>query len=82
VITNAALAGFGIVTEEMETNNAEVSSSTRNRELELRVANSKHATEGFVGLDYLMLFCRTELHIRTKCLTVQSQNRHWQIDIP
>ena len=40
----AALTGSGIVIEEIETNSAEVSSSTKNTELELRVANSKHAT--------------------------------------
>jgi hypothetical protein len=40
----AAWTGSGTVIEEMETNSAEVSSSTKNKELELRVANSKHTT--------------------------------------
>jgi len=37
-----ALAG-GVAIEEIEMNSAEVSSSTKNKELDLRVANSKHA---------------------------------------
>jgi hypothetical protein len=49
----SAWAGVTII--EIETNSVEASSRTRNRELELREANSKHATSGFVCLDYLML---------------------------
>jgi hypothetical protein len=81
-VPGGAASTPGVQIEEIETNSAEVSSITRNMELELRVANSKHATDVFVGLDYLMLFCRTELHIRTKGLAVQSQNHRWRIDIP
>jgi hypothetical protein len=41
----AACASLGgVATVKIETNNAEVSSTASNRELTLRVANSKHAT--------------------------------------
>ena len=34
----------GIATEEIDTNSAEMSSTTRNKELDLRLVNSEHAT--------------------------------------
>lgn len=39
----AASTRVGTITDEMETNNAEVSNSTKNKELDVRPANSKHA---------------------------------------
>jgi hypothetical protein len=44
IVPGTAKTGLGTVIEEIETNSAEVSSSTTNRELELRGANSKHTT--------------------------------------
>jgi hypothetical protein len=64
-------------TKTIETNSAEVSSSTtRNRELTLRVVNSKHATHVSVGPDYLMLDTRTDSGARTRCFVTHPPYGH------
>ena len=70
-----------MVTNETEMNSADVSNTTRNRELELRVANSKHAT--MISQIYIItLHTRTDSAPCTKCLVIHSQHHCYRVEMP
>jgi hypothetical protein len=72
----------GVATEKIETNSAEVSSSiTSDKELTLRVVNSKHATHVFVGLDYLMLDTQTDSGACTRCLVIHPRYGRYSVEM-